>query len=93
MKYKSGDNVRLRGDLVLGMKCGSYHYTQSMYKAHKPGDVVTIQSCYHGRYPAYSVKGHYRPWWTDEMFSGLVVDAVQDQPEEPQASWQWEDLF
>lgn len=85
MKYKAGDKVRLRSDLEVGEYYGTMHYSHGMFAAHKPGDVVTIREIYDSSIlNTYYVEGNSKPWWTDEMFSGLVIDAepVSQQPQQ-----------
>lgn len=84
MKYKAGDNVRLRTDLEVGRIYGEMNYTETMYRVHKPGSVVVIENPYSSFLRNYYVKGHDKPWWTEEMFSGLVVDADPEPQPKPE---------
>jgi uncharacterized protein YodC (DUF2158 family) len=67
-KYKVGDKVKVREDLVHATMYGTHHFVNGM----KPwlGKVVTIES--HGSKKDYRIKELGGYWWTDEMFEGLV---------------------
>lgn len=77
MKYKVGDKVRVRDDIRNGDILGGYGITDTMEQMR--GEVVTISevSC-----DAYRLE-EMRYYWTDEMFSGLVIDVEPIQEPEP----------
>ena len=91
MKYKTGDKVRLRSDLVINRIYGGYYYSYPMWEAHKPGSVVTIKEVNLDR--SYFVQGSPRPFWTDEMFAGLAEEDPPETPPEPDYCWELEHLF
>jgi hypothetical protein len=66
MKYKIGDRVRVRKDLVHGKVYGG----QSFYMDDWKGKVVTISSVNsHGYYEIADDKDEW--WWSDEMFEDV----------------------
>lgn len=69
MKYKVGDKVKVRSDLVVGSKYGyGAYFTEPM--AELRGKTVTITS-------TDSISYHVDPlWehWTDDMFEGLAKE-------------------
>ena len=70
MKYKIGDKVRVREDLVVGQWYGEDTFASAM--APFKGKIVTIsniESCF------YRLKEDSDRWsWTKEMFSGKVSE-------------------
>jgi hypothetical protein len=76
-KYKVGDKVRVRTDLKHGAvyhmeqptKFLGYCVTESMHNLR--GTVVTITA---DKEFAYGIAEFSEPWFTDEMFEGLVED-------------------
>jgi hypothetical protein len=71
MKYKIGDRVRVRKDLVHGKAYGG----QTFYMDDWKGKVVTISSVTHGYYEIADDKDEW--WWSDEMFED-VADVPTD---------------
>ena len=99
MKYKVGDRVRVRRDLVEDevpyYMEGSY--SNSMIAVggmvELGGTVVTISAIEENwnKMPQYRI-AEYQCFWTDEMFEGLVFEGlVEEAPEE--AAWDWQQLF
>lgn len=70
MKYKVGDKVRVRKDLVCGEQYGELFVRDSMCNI--CGETVTIDTIYDRFYRI--VECEY--CWTDEMFEGLVEDEL-----------------
>lgn len=70
MKYKAGDKVRVRKDLVVGKRYGCYPAVSKMVE--KSGKIATIRTVHSDFYEIY--KDVYS--WTDEMFEGLVEDEL-----------------
>lgn len=66
MKYKVGDKVRVREDLVVGEKYGEWEVTPGMSRY--AGQTVTIR--YHSDVPDYYDIKEYEPqgFWAEEMF-------------------------
>ena len=74
MKYKAGDKVRVREDLVDGKEYGDDSFVDEMGPLR--GEVVEIERV---RPAGYSIKEDDGEWgWTDEMFEGLANNAEQD---------------
>lgn len=72
MKYKVGDKVRVRSDLQISRRYGSYMFSSGM--DHYKGSVVAISEVYLTCYCIEEDKGIWK--WTDEMFEGLVEDEL-----------------
>lgn len=71
MKYKVGDRVKIREDLIIGKEYGDNTFVSGMMPWR--GQVVTISRV--GKF--YQLDHDDYDWdWTDEMIEGLVVDAV-----------------
>ena len=70
MKYKIGDKVRVRKDLVLGNKYGGIIYASNMDKFKNKECVITsvTKKTYH-----INGSGH---WWTDEMLEPVDEGAL-----------------
>jgi hypothetical protein len=64
MKYKVGDKVKVRDDLVVDYKYGSDAFVDGMSAL--KGKVVTIKTCFTSR-DKYAIEGSDYAW-TDEMF-------------------------
>jgi len=78
MKYKVGDKVRVRKDLVIDSVYGGDSFTEGM--AMFRGKVVTISKILNnGKYYILEDDSECAWSWTNEMFEGLANEA---QPEE-----------
>ena len=73
MKYKVGDRVRIRKDLVLGQVYGGCSFVEGMQKL--AGEIVYIAEVNEWR-GDYRIK-QYGLYWTDEMFENDVDTEVQ----------------
>ena len=70
MKYKIGDKVRVRKDLVLGNKYGGIIYASNMDKfKNKECDITSVTN------KAYHINGSGH-WWTDEMLEPVDEGAL-----------------
>lgn len=70
MKYKVGDKVKIREDLIVDVEYGSDSFAEEMeqYK----GKTATITDTYFGKYEIDLDDGDW--CWTDEMFEDIVKD-------------------
>lgn len=79
MKYKAGDKVRVRKDLVVGKRYGCYPAASKMVE--KSGKIATIRTVHSDFYEIY--KDVYS--WTDEMFEPVeeltAEEAIRIQAE------------
>ena len=79
MKYKVGDKVRVRKDLVVGKRYGCYPAVSKMVE--KSGKLATIRTVHSDFYEIY--KDVYS--WTDEMFEPVeeltAEEAIRIQAE------------
>ena len=79
MKYKVGDKVRVRKDLVVGKRYGCYPDVSKMVE--KSGKIATIRTVHSDFYEIY--KDVYS--WTDEMFEPVeeltAEEAIRIQAE------------
>ena len=79
MKYKVGDKVRVRKDLVVGKRYGCYPSVSKMVE--KSGKIATIRTVHSDFYEIY--KDVYS--WTDEMFEPVeeltAEEAIRIQAE------------
>lgn len=79
MKYKAGDKVRVRKDLVAGKRYGCYPAVSKMVE--KSGKIATIRTVHSDFYEIY--KDVYS--WTDEMFEPVeeltAEEAIRIQAE------------
>lgn len=79
MKYKAGDKVRVRKDLVVGKRYGCYPAVSKMVE--KSGKIATIRTVHSDFYEIY--KDVYS--WTDEMFEPVeeltAEEAIRIQAE------------
>ena len=66
MKYKVGDKVILRSDLIYGEVYGHYSYLSK--KQRLKGKTVTIKEVREGYFPNYRIEECNYPYWTNEMF-------------------------
>lgn len=69
MKYKVGDRVRVRKDLVVGNVYGGSHFTRQMYKL--LGKIVRISEVYTDFYRIDAMDYEYCSW-TDAMFEPIT---------------------
>lgn len=74
MKYKVGDKVRVRRDLQISRRYGSYMFASGM--DHYKGSVVTISKVHQNLYFYYIEEDEEKWIWADEMFEGLVEDEL-----------------
>lgn len=70
MKYKVGDKVKIREDLITGHQYGFYLFSGAMKNLR--GKIVTINSVDEN---GYEVDDFHLPWVTDEMITGKVYEA------------------
>lgn len=70
MKYKVGDKVKIREDLIVGNDYGSDGFVEEMeqYK----GKTATITGAFMGKYDIDIDDGDWS--WTDEMLEDIVKD-------------------
>jgi len=69
MRYKVGDKVRIRSDLQISRRYGSYMFASGM--DHYKGSVVTISKEQQSLY-FYCIEEDEGSWiWAEEMFEGL----------------------
>ena len=66
MKYKVGDKVVVRSDLIRGETYGEYYLLSEMYRLR--GKTVTIEEVRQKGLPSYRIEECYYPFFTDEMF-------------------------
>ena len=71
MKYKVGDKVRVRKDLVIDSNYGREDFVEEMKSF--IGKVVTISKVIDEEYMILEDDGDYA--WTEEMFEGLANEA------------------
>lgn len=77
MRYKTGDKVRVRSDLQISRRYGSYMFASGMddYK----GSVVTISKAHQNLY-FYCIEEDGGRWiWADEMFEGLAEELTAEE--------------
>lgn len=77
MKYKVGDKVRVRSDLQISRRYGTYMFASGMddYK----GSVVTISKAHQNLY-FYCIEEDRERWiWADEMFEGLEEELTAEE--------------
>lgn len=74
MKYKVGDKVRVRSDLVTGKYYGSRYFTIEMDKLSL--NIVTITEVFTNRYHIKEDCGRFA--WTDEMFEDIKEDKMDN---------------
>lgn len=77
MRYKVGDKVRVRSDLQISRRYGSYMFASGMddYK----GSVVTISKAHQNLY-FYCIEEDGGRWiWADEMFEGLAEELTAEE--------------
>lgn len=77
MRYKVGDKVRVRGDLIVGKRYGQY-FNKDMAKL--INKVITIRKVVNKNFYKIEEDAYY--CWTDEMFEPVVVtnwDKVKEE--------------
>lgn len=74
MKYKVGDKVRVRSDLVTSKYYGSRYFTIEMDKLSL--NIVTITKVFINRYHIKEDCGRFA--WTDEMFEDIKEDKMDN---------------
>lgn len=72
MKYKVGDRVRVRRDLVLGKEYGDFFVNDTMYN--RRGDVAEIANVFWAAYHITGIGGSY--CWTDEMLEPVSDEKI-----------------
>lgn len=72
MKYKVGDKVKIREDLITGKYYGRENFVPEMAKFR--GKIVTIRDIYCGEYTIEELKFGWH--WTDEMIKCKVNEQV-----------------
>lgn len=77
MRYKAGDKVRIRQDLVVDKDYGGYDFVRSMEKF--KGEIVTIESVAGNHYHIEEDKNKYI--WADEMLEPIKVVTNWDKVE------------
>lgn len=81
MKYKIGDKVRIRRDLVVNNDYGCDCYIEEMDDIAKENDyILTIEECVFNNTEYIMVEGSEGCSWTDEMIEGLVTDEMIEEP-------------
>ena len=66
LRYKVGDKVVLRSDLIKNEEYGEYFLLSDMYRLR--GKTVTIQEVREEGLPSYRIEECHQPFFTDEMF-------------------------
>lgn len=74
MKYKVGDKVKIREDLIVGNEYGADDFAEEMelYK----GGIATITDIYNNKYFIDVDDGEW--YWTDEMFEDDAAIKSED---------------
>ena len=77
MKYKVGDKVRVRKDLVLGKSYDGWICTEEMFNL--KGETVTIRAIHDDEH--YHIEELEGCGWTDEMFEPVITnwDKVKEE--------------
>ena len=70
IKYKEGDKVKIREDLIIGGKYGRYHYSGYMNSVVKQGDIVVIEKVLHSN--DYIIRRV--DCFTDEMIECIICE-------------------
>lgn len=76
MKYKVGDKVKVRSDLLVGKNYGEHAFVHDMFKFR--GKIVTIESVWKQGYRI--VEDIY--WWTDEMLEPVDEMSAEEMIKE-----------
>jgi hypothetical protein len=74
MKYKVGDKVRVREDLIDGEEYGAIRYFDDMDEW--KGKIVTISSVGHDYYKIAEDEESDKWYWSDEMFEDVPENNV-----------------
>ena len=77
MKYKVGDKVKVRGDLVVGKKYDGEHFIE--YMTQYRGKIVTIDRVGTDNLEYLIKDDNHSYWWTDEMFKPLRSENPADE--------------
>ena len=80
MRYKVGDKVRVRKDLVVGKNYGGYIFARSMEEF--KGEIVTIESVDGDHYHIEEDKFEFKFGWVDEMLEPIKVVTNWDKVKE-----------
>ena len=81
MKYKVGDKVRVREDLVVDEKYGDLHLTKSMERF--KGQIVTIEEVREEDITIYNLKeDDNKFWWSTEMLEPIEKERKEMNIEE-----------
>ena len=80
MRYKVGDKVKVRKDLVVGKSYGGYAFTRSMEEF--KGKIVTIESVDCDCYFIKENKFEFKYGWVDEMLEPIKVVTNWDKVKE-----------
>ena len=75
-KYKKGDVVRVRDDIVIGENYDGYRFIDEM----KPLIGKCVEIFFVSTVGAYRVKGERgisRCWWTDGMFEDVAEESLE----------------
>ena len=72
MRYKVGDKVRVRKDLVVDKYYGGYDFVRSMEKF--KGEIVTIESVAGNHYHIEEDKFEFKYSWADEMLEPVITN-------------------
>lgn len=78
MKYKAGDRVKIREDLIADKEYGDDTFVPEMKLW--CGQVATIACC---KGDGYLLEDGYGWKWTDEMIEGLALEASHDTVNHP----------
>jgi hypothetical protein len=78
MKYKVGDKVKIREDLIVGKLYDDNEFVEEMVPW--GGQVATIAHC--TEY-GYLLEGDDNWYWSDEMFEGLASEVSNDTVNHP----------
>ena len=71
LKFKVGDKVKLRNDLIIGRQYGEYFYDIGMYRVAKPGEIVEIKDISTSK-TSYNINGEY--CFCDEMIECKIEE-------------------
>lgn len=77
MRYKAGDKVKVRGDLVVGKKYDGEHFIEDMTQYR--GKIVTIDRVGTDNLKYLIKDDNHSYWWTDEMFKPLKSENPADE--------------
>lgn len=77
MRYKAGDKVKVRGDLVVGKKYDGEHFIEDMTQYR--GKIVTIDRVGTDNLEYLIKDDNHSCWWTDSMFEPLESENSTDE--------------